>query len=250
MNNSLVSDLRELLKLEERRGSLADELDQLQAKIQQLRSRVASGDTRGAQASSGVTRAPRAAKSTGATAPASRRRGRAQRGALKEQILRELEGAGPNGIAVKDLSDRIGAKSANVHAWFHTTGRKVPGLKRVGPGRYALSSSKGSAAKTEAASAAPKPGRRGRKPAAAPAKAAKPTAKARGGRSKRGGKRGELMEGILSQLKSAGSKGITVKALSEKLGVPYKNVYIWFVTTGKKNPGIKRIAPATYRLES
>ena len=38
--------------------------------------------------------------------------------------------------------------------------------------------------------------------------------------------------------------------LAERLGAKYKNVYIWFATTGKKYPNIKRIAPATYQLKS
>ena len=53
---------------------------------------------------------------------------------------------------------------------------------------------------------------------------------------------------IIENLKAAGAKGVKIGDLADKLGAKYKNVYIWFATTGKKNTSIKRIAPATYRL--
>jgi hypothetical protein len=61
-------------------------------------------------------------------------------------------------------------------------------------------------------------------------------------------KRGQLSATIMEALKAAGSNGITVTALADKLGAKYKNIYIWFATTGKKKPDVKKIAPATYRL--
>ena len=54
-------------------------------------------------------------------------------------------------------------------------------------------------------------------------------------------------EKILDYLKSAGSGGLKIRELAGKLGANYKNIYVWFATTGKKH-GVKRIAPATYRL--
>lgn len=90
------------------------------------------------------------------------------------------------------------------------------------------------------------PGRRGRPPGR-PAKAAaaplKPAAKSQG----RGG-RGQLAAKVLATLKAAGASGITVKDLSDKVKANYRNIQVWFATTGKKNSSIKKIAPATYRL--
>jgi hypothetical protein len=63
-------------------------------------------------------------------------------------------------------------------------------------------------------------------------------------------KRGELKARILGALRQAGNNGITIKELSEKLDSKYKNVYIWFVTTGKRISGIKKIGLARYKLES
>jgi hypothetical protein len=52
----------------------------------------------------------------------------------------------------------------------------------------------------------------------------------------------------MAGLSGAGSGGITIKELSEKAGTNYRNVAVWFATTGKKNSRIKKLAPATYKL--
>jgi hypothetical protein len=62
------------------------------------------------------------------------------------------------------------------------------------------------------------------------------------------GPRGGLAERILSTLKAAGSKGIAIKDIAEKTNSGYRNIAVWFATTGKKNKSIKKVAPATYRL--
>jgi hypothetical protein len=61
-------------------------------------------------------------------------------------------------------------------------------------------------------------------------------------------KRGALSAGILDALSGAGAKGIPVKEIADKVGAPYKNVSIWFATTGKENPKLKKVAPATFKL--
>ena len=68
-------------------------------------------------------------------------------------------------------------------------------------------------------------------------------------RKRKGAKRGQLSAGILSALQAAGSKGITVGDLATRLGANYKNIYVWFATTGKKHP-LKKLAPATYSLSA
>lgn len=45
--------------------------------------------------------------------------------------------------------------------------------------------------------------------------------------------RGKLKEKILSLLEAAGSAGLGVKEISDKLGVKAGNVYVWFGSTGK-----------------
>lgn len=60
-----------------------------------------------------------------------------KRGALKEFILKELQAAGKAGVAVKELSERLGVKNQNIHVWFSSTGKSL-GARKVGRGRYAL----------------------------------------------------------------------------------------------------------------
>lgn len=67
------------------------------------------------------------------------------------------------------------------------------------------------------------------------------------GSSESHGKRGALKEKILAELKAAGKDGVSVKALSAKLGVKNQNVHVWFATTGK-TVGVKKIGPGKYRL--
>ena len=67
------------------------------------------------------------------------------------------------------------------------------------------------------------------------------------GKRGKGVKRGAVTATILENLKAAGATGVKIGELADKMGAKYKNIYIWFATTGKKY-GIKRIAPATYRL--
>ncbi|MGB7838629.1 MAG: hypothetical protein WBL40_11025, partial [Terrimicrobiaceae bacterium] len=60
------------------------------------------------------------------------------RGALKARILAALRTAGDKGVAVKELSAKLGVKNQNVHVWFSSTGKKLGTIQRVGAGRYRL----------------------------------------------------------------------------------------------------------------
>jgi hypothetical protein len=61
-------------------------------------------------------------------------------------------------------------------------------------------------------------------------------------------KRGALKAKIIRALRAAGRKGATIRELSNKLGVPAANLYVWFNDTGKNVRGIKKIGVAKYRL--
>lgn len=96
------------------------------------------------------------------------------------------------------------------------------------------------ASKAPKATSAPK--------AAKSVKAAAPKA-AKGSKPLTGpARRGELKELVLGHLREAGSEGVTIKELSDATGAKYKNLYIWFVTTGKRLGGIEKVGPARYRL--
>lgn len=213
-SNPRIERLKAMLGLEEKRAAVQRQLDALSKQLSDLKERLFD-DTpnRPAKAS---TKAPK-------------RRGRAKRGVLKEQILAALSSAGQAGVRVTELAAALGTKAANIHAWFHSTGKRIPGIAKVSGGHYRLKG--GTTA-----------------PAKVPAKA---STKAKGRRTKgKGAKRGELSSKIVSSLQTAGDKGLTIKELAEKTGAKYRNVSVWFVTTGKKNPKLKKIGPAHYKLAS
>lgn len=58
------------------------------------------------------------------------------RGMLKQEILTNLIQAGEEGMSVRELSAKLNTRSQNIHVWFSSTGKKVPGLKKIGEGRY------------------------------------------------------------------------------------------------------------------
>ena len=60
--------------------------------------------------------------------------------------------------------------------------------------------------------------------------------------------RNEFKGRITEALTAVGAHGASLKELAEKLGTNYRNVAVWFATTGKKNPNIEKVGPARYRL--
>lgn len=78
----------------------------------------------------------------------------------------------------------------------------------------------------------------------------KSSARARTEKKPAGTRRGALSEKILAALTAAGKEGSTFQDLAQETGSHYRNIAIWFSTTGKKNPAIKKVAPARFRLVS
>ncbi|HEV7401450.1 MAG TPA: hypothetical protein VGO11_00930 [Chthoniobacteraceae bacterium] len=191
--------------------------------------------------------APAAAESA---APRGRKpRGPLKRGALKEYIAAALETAGSAGVRVTELAKEFGIKPVNIHSWFHSSLKRFPQIKKIKGGHYRLDGKldlaagarkRGRPRKTEAAPQAAAP-----RPVGRPAKSA-PAAS----NGSTGTRRGALSEKVLGELKRAGAKGISVRDIATRIGANYRNIYIWFATTGKKNVKIKKVAPAVYRLES
>ena len=72
-----------------------------------------------------------------------------------------------------------------------------------------------------------------------PAKKKKPAA--------RKGKSGGLKEKILAALEGAGTGGLKVKEIAEKVGSPSANVSVWFSTTGKKLT--QKLQPGLYAIK-
>ncbi len=169
--------------------------------------------------------------------PAAKKAARTGRGELKNQVFAALQSAGAAGVRVKDLAKKLGTKPVNIHAWFHAALKRYPNVQKIEGGHYRLKGKGGAPVKAA-------------KPAKA-AKAAKPAKKAAGkGASKvKRSPRGELTSRILAQLKSAGKLGKSIKDLAAKVGAPYKNISIWFATTGKKNRLVKKVGRGVYSLK-
>ncbi|MFA6177050.1 MAG: hypothetical protein WC765_10785 [Phycisphaerae bacterium] len=83
-------------------------------------------------------------------------------GGLKDRILALLEAAGDEGLRVKDIAAKLGAKATNISVWFSTTGKHL--TTKLAPGLFAK---KGASKPTVVAPIVPAP------KAAKPAKAKK-----------------------------------------------------------------------------
>jgi hypothetical protein len=216
ITNDRINLYKEAMSLEEKRGQLQGQLDGILIRLSEIKTQLFDND--------GYVRS--------STGPASIDRttsGRSARGALKLEILRALTAAGSSGVKVKDLAATLGVKAANIHSWFQTSGKRVDAIKKIGESRYRL---EGSVSQSELDGPSPK-------------------AKTKSGRRKLSTRplsgRGELATRIVAALKEAGPEGITVRDLANKLEVKkYKNLFIWFATTGKKNPAIQKIGTARY----
>jgi hypothetical protein len=211
--------LRRVLNLTERK----DQLVALIAEIETEISRALSG---------AVAPAAKAPDKKAAPARKARKRSssrKAKSGGLKEKILAVLASAGSGGLKVKDIAAKVGSPAPNVSVWFSTTGKKL--TQKLEPGRYAI---KG--AKPAPAPAAPAPA------PAAPVKA-KVVVKAR----KKGKKPSPLKGRILTLLDAAGPKGLRVKDIAAKLGLPGGNISVWISTTGKTL--VSKVEPGVYAVK-
>ena len=132
-----TSILESLIKLAKKRDILLSELKKLEAAITSVYS--------GGKAESGIVRRRtnmgrrRSAAAVAEAMTAKSSEAQAGRlGALKARILSALRTAGDKGVAVKELSAKLGVKNQNVHVWFSSTGKKLGTIQRVGAGRYRL----------------------------------------------------------------------------------------------------------------
>jgi hypothetical protein len=134
-----TSVLEGLIKLTKKRDALLAELKKLDAAIASAYSRAKADRVptpRGKRNAGARRTGPADAEGRAAKALSASSEGR--RGALKARILAALKAAGEKGVAVKDLSAKLGVKNQNVHVWFSSTGKKVGTIQRVGAGRYRL----------------------------------------------------------------------------------------------------------------
>jgi len=76
---------------------------------------------------------------SGVTARTKKRTAR-RGGKLRDRLLNALEAAGKAGLTVKGLAANLKANPASVSVWFYTTGKKIKGIKKIGPAHYVYSS--------------------------------------------------------------------------------------------------------------
>ena len=125
------ADMVRIMKLIERK-------EELQAQIAAI-DRELRGGGGGAAAPAPVARKPRAAKRATAAAPAAD--GSAapspRRGAVRDAIVGLLQSAGPDGIPVKEIADKLGKPPGHIHTWFSITGKGIANVRKLGGGRGA-----------------------------------------------------------------------------------------------------------------
>jgi DNA-binding NarL/FixJ family response regulator len=133
-----TSILESLIKLTKKRDILLDELKKLEAAITSVTSGGKSEPATVRRRKSTGRRRSVAPAAEIKTAKDSEAQTVGRRGALKARILAALRAAGDKGVAVKELSAKLGVKNQNVHVWFSSTGKKLGTIQRVGAGRYRL----------------------------------------------------------------------------------------------------------------
>ncbi len=211
------------MQLEERRAVLQHEVDQILAEIDTLQNQLFS-PTFSARSRRTITSiSPNTAKANTA-----RRMGR---GELRSQILDALRAAGEKGVQVKELAAVLRIKAVNIHSWFHSAMRRYPEhIRKAAPGRYVLTGNLEFPQTTRPAST----------------RSNAPRTALRRVRSRRG----EIAKQILGVLSAAGREGISVQEIASKIGANYRNIHVWFSSTGKKNPQILKIGRGKFSLMS
>jgi hypothetical protein len=130
LRNIPSSALKQLVRLSERREGLMSQIQQIDREIVRLESRfgVPAADDRSAAVT--ISSKARERKTSGR---------RTKRGALREAIVNALRAAGKRGSTVRQLSQKLRVPPANLYVWFNASGKKVRGLKKIGPATYRLS---------------------------------------------------------------------------------------------------------------
>lgn len=220
--NQRIESLKELLILEQQRAQLQIELDTVIRKITALQlslfatsSKVFSSGTPFQHTSSALLHAPRAR--------------RMPRGELRRHMLEALRNAGKDGVEVRALSARLKIKSVNIHSWFHSAIKKHSQIRKLAPGRYLLEGDL-------------------HFPIPSPYQHASTSANEFSHRQIARSKRGEVSKQIFQILQQAGQTGVSVREISARIGSHYRNVHVWFSSTGKKNFKIERVSRGVYRL--
>jgi hypothetical protein len=129
--------LRRLLALTEKKEQFLKGLEEIENEIAKAVTGAATSVVEVAEAITPFKPAKTKAKKT-------RKAKAAKPGGLKERILALLQDAGDQGLRVKEIAEKLGAKTANISVWFSTTGKKL--ADKVEPGRYVVKGAKAASA--------------------------------------------------------------------------------------------------------
>lgn len=124
------SDLKKLLKLSQCKEALIAQIQEIDRQMVRVQDRFGIPSRDGPQ-SAPVTVLRASRPFTGQ---------RTKRSVLKAKILHALRGAGRKGATVRELSAKVRVPSANLHVWFDSTGKSVPGIQKIGVAKYRLTS--------------------------------------------------------------------------------------------------------------
>ncbi len=137
--------LRSLLSLTEKKEQLLKDIEEVENEIAKALKGAATTAVEAAETVTPFKPSRARGKKTGKAKTS-------QPGGLKERILALLHDAGNQGLKVKEVAEKLGAKSTNISVWFSTTGKKL--TTKIEPGRYAA---KGKASVAKPVTSAAKP---------------------------------------------------------------------------------------------
>jgi len=221
--NQRIASLKDLMSLEEQREALQLQLDKIHSKVASLQFSVFS--------TADTTRLPETHLHSSGGSRQVAQRPRMPRGGLRKQIFEALRAGGLAGVFVRDLAAALAMRPVNIHSWFHSALKRYPQIEKLAPGHYLLNGNIPLSSNSE------------------PLRT-RPLSTGRSGRQRMRPKRGEISRQILELLRGAGSEGISVAQIAAQTGSHYRNVHVWFSSTGKKNPLIQRINRGIYRLQT
>lgn len=134
--------LRHLLTLTEKKEQFLKGIEDVENEIAKVLKGTAKSVVEAAEAATPFKPAKKAKRKK-----AARKTKAGKKGGLKEQILAVLHDAGDQGLKVKEIAEKLGAKAGNISVWFSTTGRKL--TTKIEPGRYAVKGARPVAASTQ-----------------------------------------------------------------------------------------------------
>ncbi len=104
--------------------NLLEEKESLQAKIAEIEQQLAQLFEEGAAAAPLKIKRVKVASGN-------------RRGQVKDAFIAMLQQAGRKGVTLKEVCQELGKNQSSINSWLHSTGKKIPQIKRIGRGQYA-----------------------------------------------------------------------------------------------------------------